>query len=143
MRVGIPRGMLMGGRGLVRGQRVKQAKFIRARELRHSMTPEEAGLWEKLRANRLSGLHFRRQQVIDGLIADFYCNDAGLVIEIDGPVHKATQDYDRQRDMVFHGRGLTVLHFSNEEVNLRLEDVLASIRLASGRRRYPEPPLAP
>ncbi len=103
----------------------------------------EVGLWEKLRANRLGGLHFRRQQVIDGLIADFYCNDAGLVIEIDGPVHEVSQDYDRLRDMVFHGRGLTVLHFSNQEVNLRLEDVLASIRLASGRRRYPEPPLAP
>ncbi|MGH2606923.1 MAG: endonuclease domain-containing protein [Anaerolineales bacterium] len=133
----------MAGRSVVRGQRIKQAKLVRARELRHSMTPEEARLWQQLRANKLSGLHFRRQQVIDGLIADFYCNDAGVVIEIDGPIHEDSLEYDWQRDLVFHGRGLTVLHFTNEEVTLRFGDVLGSIRLACGRRRYPEPPLAP
>lgn len=142
MMVAIPRGMHMGGRRVVRGQKIKQAKLTRARELRHSMTPEEASLWEQLRANKLRGLHFRRQQVIDGLIADFYCNDAGLVIEIDGPIHEGSRDYDRQRDLVFNNRGLTVLHFTNEEVRLRLNDVLRSIRLAAGRRRYPEPPVA-
>jgi len=131
----------MAGRGVVRGQRINQVKLARAKEFRRSMTPEEASLWEELRGNKLHGLHFRRQQVIDGLIADFYCNDAGVVIEVDGPIHEASRDYDRQRDLVLNGRGLTVIHFANDEVRLRLDNVLRTIRLACGRRRYPEPPL--
>ena len=135
--------MQLAGRRVVRGQRINQVKLARAKELRHAMTPEEASLWEELRGNKLLGVHFRRQQVIDGLIADFYCNDAGLVIEVDGPIHEASRDYDRERDLVFEGRGLTVLHFTNEDLRLRLQEVLRDIRLACSRRRYPEPPLTP
>lgn len=47
------------------------------------MTPAEKALWEELRANKL-GVHFRRQQVVQGFIVDFYCHQAALVIEVDG-----------------------------------------------------------
>ncbi|HCG30677.1 MAG TPA: restriction endonuclease, partial [Chloroflexi bacterium] len=74
-------------RGIIKGQDVRSGTRDRARELRQSMTPAEEWLWEALRGGRLDGLKFRRQQVIGGYIADFYCDAAGLVIEVDGPVH--------------------------------------------------------
>jgi very-short-patch-repair endonuclease len=50
------------------------------------MTEAENILWQSLRGSRLAGLKFRRQQVIEGFIADFFCHGAKLVVEIDGPV---------------------------------------------------------
>ena len=47
------------------------------------MTPAEKILWKELRANKL-GVHFRRQQVIQGFIVGFYCHKAELVVEVDG-----------------------------------------------------------
>ena len=52
-------------RNIVIGQKVTPIKVQRAKELRHQMTQEEKILWQHLRANRLNGLHFRRQQIID------------------------------------------------------------------------------
>ncbi len=74
-------------RNIVIGQGVQLAKVERARQLRREPTREEALLWERLRRNQLDGLHFRRQQIIDGFIVDFYCHAAGLVVEVDGPIH--------------------------------------------------------
>jgi len=71
-----------GTRNIVIGQNITSAKLQRAKELRHQMTPEEKILWQHLRANPLNGFHFRRQQIIDGFIADFYCHAAALVIEL-------------------------------------------------------------
>lgn len=58
-------------RNVVIGQKITARKKQRARELRRNMTPDERMLWEHLRANRLNGLHFRRQQIIAGFIVDF------------------------------------------------------------------------
>lgn len=66
----------MPTRNIVIGQKVDQAKVERAKELRKNLTPEERILWQRLRANRLDGWHFRRQQIIDGFIVDFYCHKA-------------------------------------------------------------------
>ncbi len=89
-------------------------------------------LWERLRANRLRGLHFRRQQIIDGFIADFYCHAAGLVVEVDGPIHRWQRDNDATRDRVFESRGLTVLRVANEQVHHDIEAVLRRILLTIG-----------
>ncbi len=102
-----------------------------AHEMRRNMTPAEAILWERLRANRLQGLHFRRQQVIDGFIVDFYCHAKGLVVEVDGGVHEAQADYDAERDSILAARQLQVLHFSNERVLNEIEGVLEQIRAAA------------
>ena len=50
-----------------------------ARQMRRMMTSAEALLWKSLRNNQLGGLHFRRQQVIEGFIADFYCREGRLI----------------------------------------------------------------
>ena len=91
------------------------------------MTQEEKVLWKHLRANRLDGYHFRRQQVIDGFIVDFYCHAAGLVVEVDGEVHRQQIDYDVERDRVLSKHGLSILRIMNEEVRENLSGVLSRI----------------
>ena len=63
-------------RNIVIGQRVMAEKVAQARRLRKQMTEAEKRLWERLRGNRVDGVHFRRQQIIDGFIVDFYCHAA-------------------------------------------------------------------
>ena len=117
----------MRSSNIVIGQRIDSAKAARAAELRHQMTPEEKVLWRQLRANRLHGHHFRRQQVIDGFIVDFYCHQAGLVIELDGAVHDGQADYDRERDRVLSARGLRVVRIRNDEVHQDVPALLSRI----------------
>ena len=114
---------------IVTGQRVTREKLEMARELRRNMTPAERALWGRLRANRLDGRHFRRQQIIDGFIVDFYCHQAALIIEVDGPIHEAQEEADAEREAVLNGRGLTVLRFTNRQVMNDIDQVLREIRL--------------
>jgi very-short-patch-repair endonuclease len=116
-----------GLRNIVIGQKIKSDKLERAKELRQQMTPAEKILWEHLRVNRLNGLHFRRQQIIDGFIVDFYCHAASLVIEVDGKIHEQQIEYDLERDKVLTARGLRSLRFKNEEVINELDQVLVKI----------------
>ncbi|MCG2785555.1 MAG: endonuclease domain-containing protein [Anaerolineae bacterium] len=117
-------------KNIVIGQKINPAKAQRARELRQKMTPAEAVLWQALRANRLGGFHFRRQQVIAGFIVDFYCHAASLVIEVDGGIHKQQIEADRERERILVERGLRVLRFQNEQVLNDLAGVLAHILAA-------------
>ena len=110
---------------IVIGQRVTEEKVLTARAMRRKLTPAERILWQRLRRNRLGGFHFRRQQVIAGFIADFYCHRAALVVEVDGPTHE--QDYDRERDQIFADKGITVLRFTNDEVMQHVDRVLGRI----------------
>jgi len=115
---------------IVIGQKVTSVKVQRAKELRHQMTQEEKILWQHIRGNQLKGLHFRRQQIIDGFIADFYCHAARLVIEVDGEIHQQQAEYDAERDRVLLARGLRLLRIKNEEVRQNLDSVL--MRIATG-----------
>jgi len=112
---------------IIVGQKVDKAKVERAKELRRQMTGEERILWRHLRTNRLHGFHFRRQQIIDGFIVDFYCHAAGLVVEVDGQVHQHQAEYDAERDRVLSGHGLRILRIKDEEVKRDLPGVLARI----------------
>ena len=74
-------------RNIVRGQKVSAKQLENAKELRREMTPAEKILWKHLKANRLNNLHFRRQQIVHGYFADFYCHQQDLIIEVDGSIH--------------------------------------------------------
>ena len=110
---------------IVVGQKVEECKVVLARAMRREMTSCEAKLWERLRRSNL-GVSFRRQQVIAGFIADFYCHQANLVVEVDGPIHEA--EYDAERDRVFAGYGIVTLRFSNRQVEEQIGVVLYQIR---------------
>lgn len=96
-------------RNIVRGQKVKPVLVTRAKELRSTMTPAEKILWHALRKNRIERFHFRRQQIIDGSIADFYCHAAALVLELDGKIHEYQRERDQARDAIIRERGIQVL----------------------------------
>ncbi len=117
-------------RGIIRDQKIDPIKLERAQELRRNMTLAERRLWHRLRANRLDGFHFRRQQIIDGFIVDFYCHAVGLVVEVDGAMHDEQVEYDEERERVLQARGLRILRFRNEEVLRDIENVLTRIRAA-------------
>jgi very-short-patch-repair endonuclease len=112
---------------IVHGQWVAKKKLRRAKELRSGMTFEEKMIWERLRNGQLNGLHFRRQQVTDGYIVDFYCHTANLIVEIDGEIHNSQQEADLYRDHVLSEKGLQVVHFRNEEVKVDIDIVLGKI----------------
>jgi very-short-patch-repair endonuclease len=105
---------MASSRKIVRRQTVAAEKLSLAKRLRHEMTPAARALWIALRRNGLDGFHFRRQQVIEGYIVDFYCDAAKLVIELDGSVHEEQWKYDESRDKAISLRGVRVLRISND-----------------------------
>jgi very-short-patch-repair endonuclease len=117
----------MPPKSLITQQAVTPGKLERAKEMRGEMTPSERKLWARLRAGRLEGFHFRRQQVIEPYIVDFYCHQAALVIEVDGGVHQEQQEYDHKRDLDLQSLGLRVIRFSNTDVNQNPDGVLEEI----------------
>lgn len=125
------KGAVMKEKQIIVGQKVNPIKQERAKQLRREMTPEEKKLWYYLRSNQLNGLHFRRQQVIDGFIADFYCHAARLVIEIDGGIHERQREYDGERDRIISSRGLQVIRIRNEEIQKDIYQVMQRIREVS------------
>jgi very-short-patch-repair endonuclease len=94
------------------------------------MTPAERTLWAEIRGRQLDGAKFRRQQVIAGYIADFYCHAARLVVELDGPLHRHQAEYDAERDKAIRLYGLHVLRFTNDDVENDLDTVLSTIAAA-------------
>lgn len=94
------------------------------------MTPAERHLWSYLRANRFEGRQFRRQQVINGYIADFYCHSAALIIELDGGIHDSQREYDEERQKALEMYDFRVIRFTNDQVMNDLPTVLATISAA-------------
>jgi very-short-patch-repair endonuclease len=113
-------------KNIVTEQAVTKAKLERAKELRREMTPAEKLLWQQIRANKL-GVRFRRQQIIQGFIVDFYCHQAGLVIEVDGDIHDLQKEEDERREKVLSALGLRVVRFRNDEVLRGLSAVVGKI----------------
>lgn len=100
-----------------------------ARKLRKKQTPAESILWELLRDRKFLNLKFRRQHQFGAYIADFYCDEKKLVIEVDGGVHSDEKQAkkDKTRDAYMKSLGLTVLRFPNSEVLNNPESVLQKI----------------
>lgn len=115
---------------VVIGQKVISGMRERAKELRRDMTSAERILWRELRTNKFHGIHFRRQQVIDRYIVDFYCHQFSLIIELDGGIHEFQKEYDAERETALIERGFRILRFSNDDVMNNLSIVLEKILLS-------------
>ncbi len=108
---------------------------VRARRLRADQTNTEAVLWEHLRGRRFGGIKFTRQHTIryieDGkayyFIADLYCAQKKLCIEIDGSIHCDQEAYDRIRSSMMRALGVRTIRFTNEEVLGNVDEVLNKI----------------
>ena len=89
----------------------------KAKEMRHVPTKAEEALWDRLR-NRKIEYKIRRQHIIHGFIADFFCVEKNVVIEVDGGIHMTTEqkEHDQFRTEVLNAHGYSVIRYTNEEV---------------------------
>jgi type I restriction enzyme R subunit len=120
--------------GITNHQYIQPEQREQARAYRRAPTPAEAAAWELLRARRMLGLKFRRQQVIDGFIVDFFCAEHRIVIEVDGAVHEDPEvaAYDRERAVILRCRKLRLVRVKNDDVTRgHLEELLRSLLPAS------------
>jgi very-short-patch-repair endonuclease len=109
---------------------------LRARELRKEMTNAEKILWMRLRDHQLSGYKFRRQAPMGHFIADFYCAECKLIVEVDGDIHDLQIEQDKLRTEEMESFGYRVIRFRNEQIEKDIECVLKSILEAC---RLPSP----
>ncbi|MFA4844514.1 MAG: endonuclease domain-containing protein [Candidatus Margulisiibacteriota bacterium] len=118
-------------------QRLSNLVKQTVRSLRKDQTEAEKVLWRALKDRKLSGKKFLRQHPIvfewQGrerfLIADFYCHEAKLVIEVDGGVHEQQKDYDEAREYVLKSLGLSIVRFRNAEIIDQLRISLDALRV--------------
>lgn len=102
---------------------MNQAQF--AKYLRQNMTDAEKLLWYYLRAYRLNGKRFRRQQPLGPYIVDFVHFGSRVIVEADGGQHIDSLS-DKERDAWLSSQGFQVLRFWNHEI-LRQTDVVLSV----------------
>ena len=110
----------------------------RLRELRQKATPSEQILWQALRNRQLLGFKFGRQHYVSiagheqpmrFYIADFFCHEAKLIVELDGSAHDGYEFFDAIRDNALEVLGIRVLRFQNFGME-DLDKVLARIAAA-------------
>jgi len=98
-----------------------------ARANRKAGNLPEALLWHELKQKKL-GVSFTRQKPIGNYIADFYCLEKNLVIEIDGSSHDNKYEYDVVRDKYMESLGMRVLRISDKDVKHDMNNVLIWIK---------------
>ena len=98
-----------------------------ARNLRKTMTDQERHLWFCFL--RKYPVKFVRQRPIGSYVADFYCSDVKLIVEIDGSQHYTDEGkkHDENRTYVINQYGIEVLRFSNYDVDTNFQGVCYEI----------------
>jgi very-short-patch-repair endonuclease len=98
-----------------------------AQKLRREMTKEEKHLWYDFL--KLLPITVNRQKNIGNYIVDFFIASKRIVIEIDGCQHSEPEqrEKDQQRDDDFERLGITVLRYTNRDVNCKFQAVCADI----------------
>jgi len=100
-----------------------------SQELRKKTTEVEKIMWELLRNKQLSWVKFRRQHPFWRYIADFYSDEAKLVIELDWKIHENQKEYDEIRDEIISKYWVRILRVNNDEIINDLEKVIEKIVL--------------
>ncbi len=113
-----------------------------ARELRNNATKQEKLLWQYLRKSQL-GYKFRRQQPIGCYVADFFCPELKLIIELDGGQHNDNKiiEYDKKRDKFLQEQGFSVLRIWNNDIDKNIEGTIEYIRQQISNITPPPTPL--
>lgn len=114
------------------------AKFL-CRELRKNSTRAEKVLWNALRAKKLGAKFYRQHPIFHDItgketffVADFYCHEQKLIIELDGNYHQYRLKEDNERTNILNGLGLNIIRFSNENTINDLDNVIAKIKKELG-----------
>lgn len=102
------------------------SSFGKAVALRENMTNAEKILWERLKNKNFQNLKFRRPHPISLYIADFYCHELKLIIEIDGGYQETSEQIknDNERTGILNFNDVEVIRFTNNQVENELDIVL-------------------
>ena len=101
--------------------------------LRKNMTKAELHFWKHLKIRqKLWKYKFEAQVVVHGYVADFYCHELKLAVEIDGRIHLRgdVKKRDRIRTQNLLSHGVNVMRFSNSHVFREIQQILSSIHHA-------------
>ncbi|MBN1634382.1 MAG: DUF559 domain-containing protein [Ignavibacteria bacterium] len=102
-----------------------------ANKLRKEMTKAEACLWKYvLRTRQMKGYTFNRQRFILNYIADFFCKELKLIIEVDGATHFEEEVYKKDivRQRILEEHGYKIIRFMDEEILNEINNVAENIR---------------
>lgn len=107
----------------------KKSETNRRKHLRNNIPRAEQVLWDKLKSRQLNGFKFRRQYSVDKYVLDFYCPEAKLGIEVDGPSHfsDTARDFDKKRQGTIESFGIELIRFTNNDIFENLDAVLTKI----------------
>jgi very-short-patch-repair endonuclease len=113
--------------------------FFQAKNLRVNQTESESILWNELKNRKCFGLKFRRQHPILSFVADFYCHEKRLIVEVDGSVHdnEEAKERDENRTYELERYGIKVIRFTNHEIKHNINEVLIKIKQASDSQATP------
>ena len=97
---------------------------------RKNLTETEKIVWEKLCKKQL-GVKIRRQHPIWKYVADYYCHEIKLVIEIDGGIHlrRENKECDINREVTLKEFGIEIIRFTNDEIINDIDNVIGQIRI--------------
>ena len=117
---------------LNKSKELREIAKIKCRELREDSTKAEDIIWDRVRNRKFMRKKFYRQYPIffDSLgkenfyIADFYCHENKLVIELDGNFHKFQIKKDNLRTEIIEEKGIKVLRFMNDEIEKNMDKAL-------------------
>ena len=127
---------------IIKLNKIDAAKLELARQYRKEPTAKEAEVWQWLRNRNMLYLKWRRQQIIEGFIADFYCDELRIALEIDGDVHLTEEqmEYDKYRDYVFQNIGVKTIRISNETCSYdNIKNIIEFELAHKGERSEPHP----
>ena len=115
-----PEGLLFSKNHLPYNPRLKGF----SRDMRNYGEKAEAMLWKRLKA-RPTGFAFNRQKPILNYIADFYCKELNLVVEIDGAAHFTHEARlkDMERDRQMQVLGLEIVRVLDGDVRKDADNV--------------------
>ena len=108
--------------------------FELAKQLRDRQTEAEIYLWDHLKFLNIPNIRIKRQHPVLYFIADFYCHEARLVVEIDGEIHEQQKEYDDGRSAEMERYHIKVIRFTNSEIVNNMEEVIKVIHNETSSR---------
>ena len=114
-----------------------------SRELRSNPTDAEKTLWTALKNRQFLNLKFLRQHPIyyqynnkkSFFIADFYCHEIKMVVELDGRIHVKHKDYDQIRTEILDFKDIQVVRYKNEEITKDIAVALKRLKITITKRK--------
>jgi len=116
---------------------LKQIALVVSRDLRKNQTQAELIFWEKVKNKQFLGYKFLRQHPLfyeyydkeKFFIADFYCREVKLVVEIDGGIHEEQKDYDQIRTEIIESQHeYKVIRYKNEQVMKDINRTMVNLK---------------